>query len=1123
MIYKNINKALTSLAFLIPLFLYIFTMAPTTSFWDCGEFIATSVILGVPHPPGAPLYLLLGNIFSSIPTFSDIGARVNLISPITSALSVMFLYLIIVYLIEEYKGKVQSILDAIIIYGSSFIGAITFAVTDSHWFNAVEAEVYSVSTFFTAIVVWMILKWNRQSHDTWNTRYLLIIVYMLGLAIGVHLLNLLALPFIGLIILFKKFDLTVKNFLLTVLLTLIVFISIYIGIIKGIPDLLHKINGNLFVIALIPIFLCLSIFSLSLSKGNIKIEITSIVLSSISIGFIMLLILNPLFIKGVKQIEINLHDQIIDVQGSIDEDDRKIHQMTMEIQSNNSFNQIEMQQQVNDLIEIRNKKVDVFKELYDDYLLLDNEKKEMSFFQLIRWQSLISILIIVCLITLFIFLLNISFRKNNLLTSALTRFVFSSVLLILVGYSTYSLIFVRANQAPRINENNPDTVDRALAYMNRDQYGDWEILNFESTLARSENTNWRRYTLDRSNPTFKEKMSFFFKYQVNEMYLRYFGWQFIGRGDKEEFPWYITDLNGNLIGNKKLDGINFFRYGLPLAFIIGVIGLIAHFRHDWRKALSVLSLFLATGLLIIIYLNQYDPQPRERDYSFVGSFFAFSIWVGIGLSSIQYKLQTFIKNNNISIFILLSTAIISFIFMPIQMLAKDYFEHDRSKNFTAWDYGYNLLNSCEPNGIIFTNGDNDTFPLWYLQEVENIRKDVNVVNLSLLNTPWYIKQLMNLDPSVNFDFSNEIFKDELDLLDPWFATEASFNLCGKEYKEENWTQLDCSLSTGKEKLNFSISPTLMGRLLRVQDYMILRLIKDINFKRPIYFAATVATNNQIGLEKYLMMEGMTYRLSQVENSSEIHSINYDQMKNNLLESSYDNIIYNELDYKNISDLNKGIYRYRNLDDSTIYFNDNIKRLVQNYRIGFIRLAQHNVENKNYKEADEMIELMNSYFPPNTLTIEPGIAILISDSIYGAMNNNNKQIKTLKNLFNNKLNIDTEIYLLMKLSELGDIDYVKNKALDIYKSKNHLLNFELEKYIGDILSDYLEVPDFIDFCNSVYEFSNPIGLLYSMVRVYDEIGERDKAIIILENWLNINPNNQDLIQLRDYMVQLNYLQ
>jgi len=1028
-----------------------------------------------------------------------------------------------VYLIEEYRGRVSTIYDAIIIYGSAFTAAITFSVTDSHWFNAVEAEVYSVSTFFTAIVVWMILKWSKKDSNNWNIRYLLIIVYMLGLAIGVHLLNLLALPFIGLIIFFKKFDFTYRQFIVTIIFTLVAFISIYIGIIKGIPDLLHKINGNIFVIIAIPILLCISIFFLSISKVNEKLRFITSILCSISIGFILLLILNPLFIKGSSQIESSLHNKIIDLQESIDIDDKKIYQMTMEIESNSSYNQVEMQQKVNALIGTRNNKVDVFKDSYEEYLLFDSQKSNLSFIKLLGWQPKVNLLIVVSIILLGIFGLNKSFGLHPPIRNSLIKIIFSSMLLVIIGYSTYILIFVRANQSPRINENNPNTVNRALSYMNRDQYGDWDILNFESTLKRPENTNWKRYTLDRNNPAFGEKMNFFFKYQINEMYFRYFGWQFIGRGDKEEFPWYISDLNGNLIGNQKLDGINFFRYGFPLAFILGFIGLFAHFRHDWKRALAVLSLFLATGLLIIIYLNQYDPQPRERDYSFVGSFFAFSIWIGIGLSSLQYKIREFIENNNISLFILSSVATISFIFMPIQILATDYFEHNRSKNFTAWDYGYNLLNSCEPNGIIFTNGDNDTFPLWYLQEVENIRKDVNVVNLSLLNTPWYIEQLMNLNPSINLNFSNEPFGDDLYILDPWYATESSFKLCSKKYSDEYWDQLECSLNVDEKELKFNINPTLIGKLLRVQDYMILKLIHDVGFNRPIYFAATVANNNQIGLEKYLIMEGMTYRLSSYSNQDGMHGINYKKMKNNLIQSSYEEIIYNESDYTNTLSDEKGVYRYRSLNDSSIYFNDNIQRLVQNYRIGFIRLAQQDIENNNYKEADKMIELMNLYFPPHILAIEPGIAILISDSIYGRMNNPKKQLETLKALFNNRLSLDTEIYLLHKLSELDDIDYIKNKALNIYKYKNEQLNFELEKYIGDILSDYLEPQEFINFCNTAFETDNYVGLLYSMVRVLDEIGERDSAIKILEDWLLVDSSNEDLIQLRDYMLQLNYLQ
>ena len=224
--------------------------------------------------------------------------------------------------------------------------------------------------------------------------------------------------------------------------------------------------------------------------------------------------------------------------------------------------------------------------------------------KLISYQPKSNLLIIVVSILLFSFIYFRYGRLDSNNNKNLYQFIFCSIFLILIGYSTYSAIFIRASQHPNINENNPDNIKSALAYMNRDQYGDWEILNWKSTIARPENTNWKRYTLTKNNPSFEEQMNFFIDYQIKEMYLRYFAWQFIGRGDKDDFPWYIKNLNGNLIGNQKLDGINIFRYGLPLAFILGILGIIFHFKNDWRRALSVLSLFLATGLLIILYLNQ---------------------------------------------------------------------------------------------------------------------------------------------------------------------------------------------------------------------------------------------------------------------------------------------------------------------------------------------------------------------------------------------------------------------------------------------------------------------------------------------------------------------------------------
>ena len=711
------------------------------------------------------LFLLLGNVFSHIPLLGDIGARVNIISPLASAFSVMFLYLIIVQLLETLNNDRDQFSNLIINNVSALIAALTFAITDSHWFNAVEAEVYSISTFFTTIVVWLILKWSKNHNNPGNYRYILMIAYMLGLATGIHLLNLLALPFIALIIYFKNYKLSIEGIIGTILATALSFFIIYLGIIKGIPNLANTYG----------------------------------------------------------------------------------------------------------------------------------------------WQTPLAMIILIIAITIITI-----YYRNYLFATILT-----SIILVLIGFSTYSTIFIRASQEPRINENSPNTLEEALSYMNRDQYGDWEILNFESTLARPENTNWRRYTLDRNNPTFNEKMNFFFKYQINEMYLRYFGWQFIGRGDKEEYPWYIQDIKGNLIGNQKLDGVNLFRYGLPLAFILGILGLFAHFKHDWKRALAVLSLFLATGFLIILYLNQYDPQPRERDYSFVGSFFAFSIWIGIGLSSFQYKIRKFIENNNISLFVLSSFITISFIFMPIKMLATDYFEHNRSDNFTAWDYGYNLLNSCEPNGIIFTNGDNDTFPLWYLQEVENIRKDVNVVNLSLLNTPWYIDQLKNQEPKININLKDE-YIEKLDPINGTaFALDQWTNLWGElknrlnnYFKEKlqqtynvsehgipvEWSPIEADLTLYEKNITLNLNATI-SNYLKVQDIMILKILDDLENERPIYFAVTVAPSNRVGLEKYLQMEGLVYKVT----NKKTHNwdpnypsprINFSKMEKFKLETSISRNYYN---------------------------------------------------------------------------------------------------------------------------------------------------------------------------------------------------------------------------------------
>ena len=275
--YIRLNRIFAAVALTLSFLVYLFTMADTVPYWDSGEFIATSYILGVPHPPGSPLYLIIGRVFSMLPFNPDIAFRVNLISPVVSALAIMYLYLSTVKLISNYRGMIRNQMDAVIVFGGSFIGALTFAFTDSHWFNAVEAEVYGFSTFFTAIVVWLILHWMERADEKGNERYILIIAYMIGLATGVHLLNLLALPFVALIIYFKKFDFSYKGFLITTAITGAVYLIINVGIINGMPKLVNAIGLNLVII------LCLLIFggmiwTVILKKFQITLGLLSIVL-----------------------------------------------------------------------------------------------------------------------------------------------------------------------------------------------------------------------------------------------------------------------------------------------------------------------------------------------------------------------------------------------------------------------------------------------------------------------------------------------------------------------------------------------------------------------------------------------------------------------------------------------------------------------------------------------------------------------------------------------------------------------------------------------------------------------------------------------------------------------------
>ncbi len=857
---KTVHRLAAAIAFVVSTFIYLLTMAPTMSFWDCGEFIACSYILGVPHPPGSPLFLLVGHLFTFLP-FGDPGWKLNLISVLSSGVTVMLTYLIIVHLVRQWKGELKEDSDWYLAIFSGLIGAFTFAFTHSFWFNAVETEVYAASMLFTALVVWLILVWSTKADEPGNERYLLLIAYIIGLAIGVHLLNVLAIPFVALIFFYKHYELNIKNFIAVSVISAAIILAIYPGMVIYLPQI------------------------------------------ALSFGFLGL---------GVVFVAV----------------------------------------------------------MVASYWAIRNHKHVASL-------------------------------------------IFSSMLLIMIGYSTYSMIYIRSGLDPAIDENDPETVERFIYYMKREQYGEH---TFDRTEVWKNSQNSRQYD---------SAWDFFWKYQINKMYNRYFLWQFVGMGEDEA----------------SVDPRQFL--GLPL--LLGLIGVYWHARRDPKRALAVFALFFMTGIAIVLYLNQPDPQPRERDYSYVGSFFAFSLWVGLGYAGVMELLKEAFKDKaekwKVAVFLVLM------LIVPAHMLAKNYESHDRSGNYVAWDYSYNMLISCEPDAILFTNGDNDTFPLWYLQEVEHVRKDVRIVNLSLLNTDWYIKQLRDWEPRVPMRMSDfEIERVGVRRMDG-----NTFELpVPKEYamKEAKRFQEEFQLSNVQipDKIKFKVTPPLRAPdgtgYLRTQDWMIMNILAANKWRRPIYFAVTVPKSNMLGeLYDYFRMDGLVMKLVPFKN----WQMSPPELEKNLLTR----------------------YKYRNLNNPDVYFNWNIKSLLQNYRSAFLQLTDFYAKRRNYEKAREILEFMNRKISPEVIPWTNRTMHLVTDAF---------RIVTDSTYVDSLLADDSRVKDLPVIAE-------------------HVMRLGNPKVALPLLEKAYEL-----------EPTNP-RTLATLINAYQMTNNREKIIRSLENWLKLFPDDQ----------------
>ncbi|MGB4774652.1 MAG: DUF2723 domain-containing protein [Daejeonella sp.] len=862
--YNKTNNLLGWLTFLIATAVYILTLEPSASFWDCGEFIASAFKLQVVHQPGAPLFLMIEKMFSLLAgnNIHKAAYWMNIGSAISSAATILFLFWTITALTKKVilkSGEELTTSKLIMIMGAGLVGALAYTFSDSFWFSAVEAEVYAMSSLCTAIVFWAILKWEQHADEPHADRWLVFIAYVMGLSIGVHLLNLLAIPAIALVYYFRKSqnNTTSKGTLLALFTGIIILGFIQYGIVQYLIKFaaysdLFFVNtlglgfgtGVIFFVILLIIALVSGIsYTINGKRSNLLLAIASFVALMAIGGGIMGLLVAAFILAGLEYI-----------------------------------------------IKIR--------------------------------------------------------EKRRILNLALISVVF-----IILGYGSFAMIVIRAKADPTLNNSDPDNAFALLSYVNREQYGDRPLLygqyfdakvinskegdnvyrkgkdKYEVASKKYERVYDRNTLLPRmysnedshakfyrdwmamgetGSPNFADNLGFLFSYQTGHMYIRYFLWNFAGRqndeqgnGNYSQGNWIsgIKFLDGARLGSQEYlpksitsnKAYNRF-YFLPL--ILGLIGAIWHFRRNQKDAGIVGLLFFFTGLAIVLYLNQTPLQPRERDYAYSGSFYAFAIWIGLGVAGIAEFFQRKIKPSNGAIL----ATVIGLLAAPAIMAKEGWDDHDRSTRFTARDIAIDYLESCAPNAIIFTYGDNDTYPLWYAQEVENVRPDIRVVNLSLLGTDWYIRQIkekVNQSAPLPITMPDDKFvqgvRDVIYYQDgqiPGYAElKDLFEVLTSDNDADKITFEDGSKENFLPTKNFKITidPDIVIATKTVSadkkadiapaiewkynkgyvsktELAMFDILAHNNWKRPIYFANTVPQDNFIGLDNYLYDEGFAYRL-----------------------------------------------------------------------------------------------------------------------------------------------------------------------------------------------------------------------------------------------------------------------